>query len=72
LMAALYFLRVWPLSDDRNPDAELAKITGKETAEIHEVLAELGRRGVLIFSEDRVTGFSRDDALRLLDEEATV
>jgi YihY family inner membrane protein len=72
LMATLYFLRVWPLPDDRNPDAELARITGKETEEIHEVLAELGRRGVLTFSEDRVTGFSRDDALRLLDEEATV
>ena len=72
LMATLYFLRVWPLPDDRNPDAELARITGKETAEIRAILAELGRRGVLTFSEDRVTGFSRDDALRLLDEEATV
>ncbi|MDP3098377.1 MAG: YhjD/YihY/BrkB family envelope integrity protein [Syntrophales bacterium] len=72
LIATLYFLKVWPLPDDRNPDAELARITGKETAEIHEILAELGRRGVLTFSEDRVTGFSRDDALRLLDEEATV
>jgi membrane protein len=72
LMAIIYFLRAWPLPEERDPDAELAKITGKETAEIHEVLAELGRRGVLIFSEDRVTGFSRDDALRLLDEEATV
>ena len=72
LMAALYLLKVWPLPDDRNPDAELARITGKETAEIHEVLAELGRRGVLIFSEGRVTGFSRDNALRLVDEEGTV
>ena len=71
LMATLYFLRVWPLPEDQNPEAELAGITGKETAEIHEVLAELGQRGVLTFSEDRVTGFSRDDALRLLDEEAT-
>ncbi|MBU0652437.1 MAG: YihY family inner membrane protein [Proteobacteria bacterium] len=72
LMATLYFLRVWPLPDERNPEAELARITGKETAEIREILAELGRRGVLTFSADRVTGFSRDDALRLLDEEATV
>ena len=53
-------------------DDIMAQITRKETADIHEVLAELGRRGVLIFSEDRVTGFSRDDALRLMDEEATV
>ena len=72
LMATLYFLRVWPLPDDRNPDAELARITGKETVEIRAILVELGRRGVLTFSEDRVTGFSREDALRLLDEEATV
>jgi hypothetical protein len=72
LMASLYFLKVWPLPDDRNPEAELSRITGKETADIHEVLAELGRRGVLTFSEDRVTGFSRDKALRLLDEEAAV
>jgi membrane protein len=72
LMATLYFFRMWPLPDDRDPEAELARITGKETAEIHEVLAELGRRGVLTFSGERVTGFSRNDALRLLDEEATV
>lgn len=72
LMSTLYFLRAWPLSDDRNPEAELSKITGKETAEIHEVLAELGRKGVLTFSADRVTGFSRDNALRLLDGEAAV
>ena len=72
LMATLYFFRAWPLPDDRNPNAELAKITGKDPAEIREVLAELGRRGVLTFSENRVTGFSRDEALRLLDEEATV
>jgi membrane protein len=72
LMAALYFLKVWPLPDDRNPETEIARITGKETAEIREVLAELGRRGVLTFSADRVTGFSRDDALRLIDAHVTV
>ena len=72
LMATLYFLRVWPLPEERNPDAELARITGKETAEIHEVLAELGRRGVLTFANGRVTGFNRDKALRLLDEPVTV
>ena len=71
LMAALYFLKAWPLTADRNPEAELARITGKETAEIHEILAELGRRGMLTFSEGRVTGFSREDALQVLDEEAT-
>jgi membrane protein len=71
LMAIIYFLRSWPLPEKRDPDAELAKITGKETAEIHEVLVELARRGVLTFAEGRVTGFSRDEALRLLDEHLT-
>jgi CRP-like cAMP-binding protein len=72
LMATIYFLRSWPLPEKRDPGAELAKITCKEIEEIREVLAELGRRGVLTFAEGRVTGFSRDEALRLLDEHVTV
>ena len=72
LRTILYFLRMWPLPDDRNPEVELARITGKETMEIHEILTELARKGVLTFSGDRVTAFSRDEALRLLDEEAKV
>jgi membrane protein len=71
LMAIIYFLRAWPLPEERDPDAELAKITGKETAEIHEVLAELGRRGVLTFADGCVNGFNRDEALRLIDEQVT-
>ena len=72
LMAIIYFLRAWPLPEKRDPDAELAKITGKETAEIHEVLAELGRRGVLTFADGCVNGFNRDEALRMIDEQVTV
>jgi membrane protein len=72
LMVIIYFLRAWPLPEERNPDVELAKITGKETAEIHEVLAELGRRGVLTFADGCVNGFNRDEALRLIDEQMTV
>jgi len=71
LIATIYFLRSWPLPEKRDPEAELAKITGREIEEIREVLAELGRRGVLIFAEGRVTGFSRDEALRLFDEHVT-
>ena len=37
------------LGGSESRSTELAKATGKETAEIHEVLAELGRRGVLTF-----------------------
>lgn len=71
LIGILYFFRSWPLPEKRDPDADLAKITGKEPEEIREVLAELGRKGILTFSEGRITGFSRDQALRLLDEYVT-
>jgi membrane protein len=72
LIATIYFLRSWPLPERRDPVAELTKITCKEIEEIREALAELGRRGILTFAEDRVTGFRREDALRLLDEQVTV
>jgi membrane protein len=71
LIATLYFFRSWPLPEKQDPDTELAKITRKEPEEIREVLAELGRRGILNYSEGRVTGFSREEALRLLDEYVT-
>ncbi len=71
LMAILYFLRAWPLPDDRNPADELAKLTGRETAEIRELFRELCRRGALTCADDRVTGFSREEALRLIDEQMT-
>jgi membrane protein len=68
LTATLYFLRTWPIPEDRNPVEEIAKATNKEPVEIQEVLAELGRQGILTFGEGRVTGFSREEAWRLLDE----
>lgn len=68
LTATLYFLRTWPLPAEKDPVEELAKATGKEVVDIREVLAELGRRGVLACEEGRVTCFNREDALRLLDE----
>jgi membrane protein len=71
LTAILYFLRMWPLTEDRNPIAELMKATGKEAVEIQEVLAELERRGVIQSTDGRVTVFNRDAALRLVDEQVT-
>lgn len=71
LITALYFLRSWPLPEKRDPEMELAKITGKEPEEIREALDELGRRGMLTFVGNRVSGFSREEALRLLDEYVT-
>jgi membrane protein len=72
LTAALYFLRSWPLKEDRNPITELMKATGKEAVEIREVLAELDRRGIVTLTNGRVTAFNSDEALRLVDEQVTV
>jgi len=72
LTATLYFLRMWPLTEDRNPIAELMKATGKEAVEIQEILAELNRRGVITSADGRVTAFNREEALRLVDEQVMV
>jgi membrane protein len=72
LMTTLYFLRMWPLTEDRNPLAELMKATGKEAVEIQEALAELDRQGVITAKDGRVTDFHREQALRLLDEQLAV
>jgi membrane protein len=71
LMTILYFLRTWPLSDDRDPTDELAKSTGRETAEIRDLFRELCRSGALTCADGRVTGFNRDAAYRLIDEQMT-
>lgn len=71
LTAVLYFLREWPLPTDRSPADELAKLTGRETAEIRELFRELCGRGALTCADGRVTGFSREEALRLVDGEMT-
>jgi membrane protein len=67
LIATLYFLRLWPVSEDRNPVDDLAKATGEEPAEILEVFEELQRRGVLTVQGNRVTAFDREGALQLID-----
>jgi len=71
LTATLYFLRMWPLAEDRDPVANLMKATGRDAAEIREILGDLDRRGVLTFSKGRVTAFNREAALRLVDERGT-
>ena len=72
LTTTLYFLRMWPFTEDRNPLSELMKATGKEAVEIQAALAELDRRGVITATDGRVTAFHREEALRLLDEQLTV
>lgn len=71
LTAILYFLRMWPLTEGRNPTADLMKATGKEAVEIEEVLAELDRQGILTFLNNRVTAFNRERALQVVDEQAS-
>lgn len=46
MVTVLYFLREWPLGD-RDYEAEIAGISGKDTWEIREVVNELVRAGVL-------------------------
>lgn len=72
LTAILYFLRMWPLTEEHNPITDLMKATGKEAGEIQEVLAELSKRGVIHSAEGRVNAFDRDAALRLVDEQVAV
>lgn len=72
LTVTLYFLRMWPLAEDRNPVVKLMKATGKDAVEIQEILSELDRRGVITFMDGRVTSFNREAALRLVDEQVTV
>jgi len=71
LTAVLYFLRMWPLAEDRSPTADLMKATGKEAEEIEEVLAELDRQGIITSFNGRVTAFNKEKALRLVDEQMT-
>ena len=64
----LYFFRQWPLDGQRDPAAELAAITGRDAADIHEVLSGLGQKEVLTLTDGRVTGFNREAAWQLVDE----
>ncbi|MCE5263484.1 MAG: YihY family inner membrane protein [Deltaproteobacteria bacterium] len=71
LIATLFFFRSWPLPAGSDPEAELARITGREPGEIDEVLADLGRQGILIIREGRIASVNPDKALRKIDELAT-
>ena len=70
LLVILYFLRSWPISDERNMIDDLAKASGRGKAEIEEALTALEGLGVLTRSDGRVTGFNREEALRLVDRRA--
>ena len=65
-MAILYFLKEWPLKPGQDPVGELAEYTGKEPADIHEVLKWLRDEGVLMIRNDRVSAFVKEQAWHLL------
>jgi len=66
LVAVLYFLKEWSADPDRDPVEELRGFTGKEAAEIREVLQNLSEQGILKIENGRVTGFSRDHVWQAL------
>lgn len=68
LVAILYFLRRWPLPPGADPAAELSRATGRDAAEIEEVLAKLCGQRILSCSGDRITGFDREALWRHLDQ----
>ena len=68
LMAILYFFKEWPLKAGQDPVSELAGYTGKEPADIHEVLKDLSDEGVLAVQNDKVTAFIKEKAWNLLSK----
>jgi len=67
LLVGFYFLKEWPIPEKKDPLAELAGITGKTTAEIYEILDWLGKEGILIIRDGRVTEFRREMIWNLLN-----
>jgi predicted transcriptional regulator len=51
-----------------DPVGELAGYTGKEPAEIHEVLKDLSDEGVLAVQNEKVTAFIKEKAWSLLSK----
>src|SRR3990170_8362151 len=60
LLVCFYFLKEWPIPEKKDPITELAGITGKSTEEIYEIFEWLGKEGILLISDGRVTEFRRE------------
>ena len=72
LLVILYLLVSWPQSEERNMIDDLTKVSGREKPEIEEALAALEGHGVLTRKDGSVTGFNREEALRLVDLRAAM
>jgi len=66
LVAALYFLKEWPLADGKDPVADLSEFTGKGGEEIQDVLESMGGQGILKLDGGRIVEFNREKAWLLL------
>jgi membrane protein len=66
LLIVLYFLKEWPLPEERNPLEELAVLSGKTPGEIEEVFEWLNKEGVLLIRDGRVINFAKERAWNLL------
>jgi membrane protein len=62
LAAIIYFMKEWPLQDNRNPVNDLSNYTRKEQGEIQQVLNELGNHGILNIRDGRIVEFLKDRA----------
>ena len=70
LVTLLYFLKEWPFPAGPEALEALAARTDREVHEIMEIIAELGKDGVIDLTEDgRIGDFHRDRAWRCLEEE---
>jgi membrane protein len=69
LMSILYFLMEWPLRSGVDPQAELARHSGKSEGEIHEVLRGLADQGILTLCNNAVVGFERELVWDLLKKD---
>jgi len=67
LIAILYFLHKWPLSDNDNPIEDLARYSRKEPSAIQQVLWDLRDHGVISIIDGKISAFSKDCAWDLLN-----
>jgi CRP-like cAMP-binding protein len=66
LVAALYFLKEWPLDPHTDPVRDLAEYTGKEPEEIAKVLEDMAASGVITLDHGRVADFHKERAWALM------
>jgi membrane protein len=72
LIAILYFLKSWSAGDKTDYIADLAQLSGKDTGEIEDLLAELEEQGIVKVQAGKVLDFNSDKAWVLLDKRVLI